>query len=67
MFNLGTTIMERALRDFLMLYQTILSPQVKQKVIISSKQGKFDLLNDLYFRILENKGKSGKSQNLLQL
>ena len=59
--------MERALRDFLMFYQTILSPQVKQKVIISSKQGTFDLPNDLYFRILENKGKSGKSQNLLQL
>ena len=44
--------------EFLMLYQIFFSPQVKQSVIISNKQGVYKLsrevLNYLRLRILEN-------------
>ena len=49
-----------------MLYQILLSPQVKRSTIISNKQGLQELPNDLPLTILGNKEKSGKSQNLLQ-
>ena len=62
------TIMVIKLWDFLMFYQIFLSPQVKQSA--SNKQGVYELLhelpNDLKRRILWNKGKSGKCQNLLE-
>ena len=64
-----STIMELILWDFLMFYQIFLSPQVKWSAIISNKQGVYELpqelLNHLRIRILQNKEKSGKSQNLL--
>ena len=60
------TIMEIILWDFLMLYQILLSPQVKRSMIISNKQGLQELPKDLRLTILGNKEKSGKSQNLLQ-
>ena len=54
-----------------MLYQIFLSPQVKWSAIISNKQGVYEfphkLLNDARLRILGNKEKSRKSQNLLEL
>ena len=49
-----------------MLYQILLSPQVKRSMIISNKQGLQELPKDLRLTILGNKEKSGKSQNLLQ-
>ena len=42
------------------------SSQVKQSMIISNKQGVYELPNDVRLRILENQEKSGKSQNLLK-
>ena len=55
--------------DFLMFHQIFVSPQMKRSTIISKKQGVYELShelpNDLRLRILENKEKSGKSQNLL--
>ena len=63
--------MEIILWDLLMFYQIFLSPQVKRSVIISNKQGAYELPqelpNDLRPRILENKEKSGESPNLLEL
>ena len=62
--------MEIILWDFLKFYQILLSSEVKQSMIISNKQGIYELphvlLNDLRLRILWNKEKSGKSQNLLE-
>ena len=53
-----------------MVYQILLSSQVKWNVIISNKQSVYELphglLNDWRLRILGNKEKSGKSQNLLE-
>ena len=56
-----------------MFYQILLSPEVKRSVIISNKQGVYELPhelpNDLRLkncRILGNKEKSGKSRNLLE-
>ena len=53
-----------------MFYQILLSPQVKWSPIISNKQGVYELPhklpNDSRLRILGNKEKSGKSQNLLE-
>ena len=40
--------------DFLILYQIFFSPQVKKKVIISNKQGIYELPNDLRLRVLGN-------------
>ena len=64
------TIMEIILRDFLMFHQILLSPRVKRNSIISNKQSVYELPhklpNDLRLRILGNKEKSGKSQNLLE-
>ena len=52
-------------------YQLFLSPEVKQSVIISNKQGVYEMLhelpNDLRLSILGNMEISGKSQNLLEL
>ena len=63
--------MEIILWDFFMFYQIFLSPQVKRSAIISNKQGVYELsyklLNYLRLRIVGNKEKSGKSQNLLEL
>ena len=63
------TITEIILWDFLMFYQIFFSPQVKRNAVISNKQGVCEvpreLPNDLRLRILENKEKSGKPQNLL--
>ena len=54
-----------------MFYQIFLSPQVKRSMIISNKEGAFELphelLNDLRLRILGNKEKSGEYPNLLEL
>ena len=54
-----------------MFYQIVLPPQVKRSVIISNKQVVYKLLyelsNDLRFRILGNKEKSGEYPNLLEL
>ena len=54
---------------FLMFYQIFFSLQVKRSAVISNKQGvcevPHELPNDLRFRILGNKEKSGKPQNLL--
>ena len=65
------TIMEIILWNFLMFYQILLSPQVKRNAIISNKQGlselPHELSNDLRFRTLGNKEKSGESPNLLKL
>ena len=62
--------MEIILWDFFMFYQILLSPQVKWSAIISNKQGVYELPhklpNDSRLRILGNKEKSGKSQNLLE-
>ena len=64
------TIMEILFWDFLLFYQIFLSPKVKQSMIISNKQGVYELPhelpNDLRLRILGNKEKLGKSQNLLE-
>ena len=63
--------MEIILWDFLMFYQTFLSPQVKRSTMISNKQGAYELRrefpNDLRLRILGNKEKSGESPNFLEL
>ena len=65
--------MEIILRDFLnqSWYQIFLSTQVKRSAIISNKKGVYELPqklpNDLRLRILVNKEKSGKSQNLVEL
>ena len=64
----GSTIMEIILWDFLMFYQISLSPQVKQST--SNKQGVYELPHELpknwRLKILGNKEKSEKSQNLLE-
>ena len=53
-----------------MFYQIFFSPQVKRSAINSNKQGVYklphELPNDLKLRILRNKEKSGKCQNLLE-
>ena len=63
--------MEIILWDFLMFYQTFLSPQVKRSTMISNKQVAYELRrefpNDLRLRILGNKEKSGESPNFLEL
>ena len=52
-----------------MFYQIFFSLQVKRSAVISNKQGvcevPHELPNDLRLRILGNKEKSGKPQNLL--
>ena len=48
--------------SFLMYYQTFLSPQVKRSVIISNKNGIYNLPSDLILRILGNQGISDKSK-----
>ena len=62
--------MEIILWDFFMLYQILLSRQVKWSAIISNKQGVYELPhklpNDSRLKILGNQEKSGKSQNLLE-
>ena len=40
--------------DFLILYKILFSPQLKQSVIITNKQGVHDLPNNLRLRILGN-------------
>ena len=54
-----------------MFYQIVFPPQVKRSVIISNKQVVYKLLyelsNDLRFRILGNKEKSGEYPNLVEL
>ena len=61
--------MEIKLCDFLMFYQTFLLPQLKRSMISSNKQSVYELPhklpNDLILRILENKEKLGKSENVL--
>ena len=62
--------MEIILWNFLMFYQIFLSPQVKRNAIISNKglsELPHELSNDLRFRTLGNKEKSGESPNLLKL
>ena len=63
--------MEIILWDFLMFYQIFLSLQVKRSMIISKKQGVYELPHelpkDLRLRILGNKEISGESPNLLEL
>ena len=64
--------MEVILWDFLMFYQTFLSPQAKRSTIISNKQGVYELphelLNDLRLRHKElgNNEKSTKSADALE-
>ena len=41
------TIMDIIFWDFWILYQIFFSPQVKQSMIISGKQGMHELLNEL--------------------
>ena len=64
------TIMEILFWDFLSFYQIFFSPKVKQSMIISNKQGVYELPhelpNNLRLRILGNKEKLGKSQKLLE-
>ena len=66
-----STIKEIILWGILSFYQLFLSPEVKQSVIISNKQGVYEMLhelpNDLRLSILGNMEISGKSQNLLEL
>ena len=57
-----------------MFYRIFLSPQAKRSVIISSKQGVYELPNNLRLRIrilglriLGNKEKLEESPNLLEL
>ena len=57
-----------------MFYRIFLSPQVKRSVIISSKQGVYELPNNLRLRIrilglriLRNKEELEESPNLLEL
>ena len=54
-----------------MSYQIFHSPQVKRSTIISNKQAVYELRhklpNDSRLRISENKNKSRKYQNLLEL
>ena len=63
--------MEIILWDSLNFHQILLLAQVKRSAIISNKQGVYELLDelpdDLRLRILGNKKKQGKSQNLLEL
>ena len=53
-----------------MLSQIFLSPQVKRSAIVSNNQGVYELPRelpkDLRLRVLGNKEKSGKFQNLLE-
>ena len=55
--------------DFLILYQTFFSQQVKRSMISSNKHGIYELPhelpNDLRLRILGNKEKSEKSQSFI--
>ena len=64
------TIMEMILRDFLMFYQIFLSLQVKRNAIVTNKQRAYELPHELpnylRLRILGNKEKSEKSQDLLE-
>ena len=57
--------------DFLIVYQIFFSPQVKRSVIISNKHAIYELPhelpNNVGLRILENYGRSGKSQNFMEL
>ena len=57
--------------DFLILYEIVLSPQVKEGVIISNKYGIYKLShklsNNLRLRILGNWEKSGNFQNFKEL
>ena len=57
--------------DFLILYQTFFSPQVKRSVIIRNKHGIYklsqELPNDVRLRILGKLERSGKSQNPIEL
>ena len=70
MEGVTVTIMEIILWDFLIIYLILLSPQVKQSVIISNKRGIYELPhempNDLRLRILRNKEKPGKPHNSLE-
>ena len=62
--------MEIILWDILNFYQILLLAQVKRSAIISNKQGVYELPDelpdDLRLRILGNKKRQGKSQNLLE-
>ena len=62
--------MEIILWDILNFYQILLLVQVKRSAIISNKQGVYELPDelpdDLRLRILGNKKRQGKSQNLLE-
>ena len=53
------------------MYPIFFSPQVKRIAIISNKQGVYELPhelpNDLRFRILRNKEKAWKSQNVIEI
>ena len=58
-------------REFLTLYPIFCSVQVKRSVIISNKDGIYELPhkfpNDLRLRILGNQERPGKSQNFIEL
>ena len=62
--------MEIILWDILNFYQILLLVQVKRSAIISNKQGVYELPDelpdDLRLRILGNKKRQAKSQNLLE-
>ena len=47
-------MMDIICRDFLMLYQIFFLPQVKRSVIISNKNERYELKNNLRLRNLEN-------------
>ena len=64
--NYGSNIV-----GLLMFYQIFLSPQVERSAIISNKQGVYELPHELpndvgLPRLLGNKQKSEKFQNLLE-
>ena len=47
MEGVTVTIMEIILWDFLIIYLILLSPQVKQSVIISNKRGIYELPHEI--------------------
>ena len=74
--KMQSTIMDIMFWDFLILYQTFLSLQVKRSVIISNRHGIYELpkggsecphKKKKRLRILGNYERSGKSQNLIEL
>ena len=62
-----TTTMDIIFREFLILYQIFFSRQVKRSVIISNKQGIYELPYELSNEDIGKLGKIGKISKLMEL